>query len=54
MVDFIITYDYFSFEMEMPNFGYKAEEYRYGTGGMEKDCALNFQFTNFQFSINFQ
>ena len=29
--------DYFPFGMEMLNFGYKEEEYRYGFNGMEKD-----------------
>lgn len=33
----ILNKDYFSFGMEMPNFGYVAEEYRYGFNGMEKD-----------------
>ena len=34
---YIPIYDYFPFGMEVPNFGYKAEEYRYGFNGMEKD-----------------
>ncbi len=50
----LASYDYFPFGMEMPNFGYVAEEYRYGFNGMEKDSALNLQFTNLQFSINLQ
>ena len=33
----ILSKNYFPFGMEMPNFGYKAEEYRYGFNGMEKD-----------------
>ena len=33
----ILNKNYFPFGMEMPNFGYKAEEYRYGFNGMEKD-----------------
>ncbi len=37
MAKLLASYDYFPFGMEMPNFGYVAEEYRYGFGGHEKD-----------------